>query len=469
MSMEKERIIEIEKQCLSEIRIGVDKTFQQIFIFQWILVISISLWRSPLTWIGETPFINPHLSFSVFFGGLIVFIPIFLIKKNPGTELSMYLVTFCQALFSMMIIHVSGGRIESHFHVFGSLAFLVSYRSYNVIIFSSLLIAIGHLVMGTYSPIDLYGSQDISSWRTVEHVAWIVFEDIFLFSILKNKMLFMKRIAFHQDLTEQTLLRVEDLVIARTAELEESQIKIMEQQQSLMQASKLSSLGEMAAGVAHEINNPLAIIHATTKYMRKKITGDTVERTFVEENLEVIEKTVKRISTIVLGLKNVSRDGDMEISSECKFGDIINDVIGVCEERFRNEQICVTIKDLRENPDQVSRFNRVQLSQVLLNLLGNSFDAIMILEEKWMKIEISEEDHLLIVKVIDSGKTICPEIEKKIFQPFFTSKGIGKGTGLGLSISKGILNRLDGDLYLDKKCKNTCFVIQLPISLTEAA
>jgi C4-dicarboxylate-specific signal transduction histidine kinase len=104
-----------------------------------------------------------------------------------------------------------------------------------------------------------------------------------------------------------------------------------------------------------------------------------------------------------------------------------------------------------------------QLSQVLLNLLSNAFDAVSALSEKWVRLTVTQEEQKLIIKVIDSGNGIPSDIAEKIMQPFFTTKVIGKGTGLGLSISRGIIESHEGALFYDPSEKNTTFVIELPI------
>ena len=104
----------------------------------------------------------------------------------------------------------------------------------------------------------------------------------------------------------------------------------------------------------------------------------------------------------------------------------------------------------------------IQIEQVLLNLLNNSFDAIADLEEKWIRVDVEAEDHFVNIKVVDSGKGIPAEASEKIMMPFFTTKEVGKGTGLGLSISSGILKSHGGELSLDRNAANTTFVIRVP-------
>jgi signal transduction histidine kinase len=106
----------------------------------------------------------------------------------------------------------------------------------------------------------------------------------------------------------------------------------------------------------------------------------------------------------------------------------------------------------------------VEISQTLLNLLNNAFDVIEKLEERWIRIQIDKKDDYLTMSVINSGPKIPDAVVEKIFQPFFTTKGVGKGTGLGLSISKNIIERHNGTLSVDNSCQNTKFDIRIPSS-----
>jgi signal transduction histidine kinase len=115
--------------------------------------------------------------------------------------------------------------------------------------------------------------------------------------------------------------------------------------------------------------------------------------------------------------------------------------------------------------DQEVFGNSIQISQVILNLLNNAFDAIQDATDKWIKIQTYIEHGQVQIRVTDCGHGISNEVAKKIMQPFFTTKPIGKGTGLGLSISKGIVEAHQGKLTIDTESKNTCFVITLPTLL----
>jgi C4-dicarboxylate-specific signal transduction histidine kinase len=233
-----------------------------------------------------------------------------------------------------------------------------------------------------------------------------------------------------------------------------------EQRQSLAETAKLSSLGEMAAGVAHEINNPLAIIRGRIEQMSRLLEESVLDREKGKQHLANMTLTVERIAKIVRGLKLFSRNADRDSMQPVELRQVIEETLGLCMERFRNAGIEIRLQ-LR---DEVKIFCRpTQVSQILINLLNNSYDAIETLAEKWIEVSIEMlPDRLVQVTVTDSGRGIKPEIAEKIMEPFFTTKPTGRGTGLGLSISKAIIEDHQGKLFLDQHCPHTRFCLRFP-------
>ena len=155
--------------------------------------------------------------------------------------------------------------------------------------------------------------------------------------------------------------------------------------------------------------------------------------------------------------RNSTNDPFLETSIE----KVISNTLGLCQEKLRINGVEIKIGKI---PDIIFACRSAQISQVLLNLLNNAFDAISPFANKWIQIDvnpISEERFQVIVT--DSGKGIPAEIADKLMQPFFTTKDVGKGTGLGLSVSLGIAQGHGGTLTLDKNCSNTRFVLELPL------
>lgn len=219
----------------------------------------------------------------------------------------------------------------------------------------------------------------------------------------------------------------------------------------------------MAGGIAHEINNPLNIIRSSTSFMKKAKSKEKLTDIKFFESVENIESMVVRVNSIVDGLKKISRKEELNVDDYVNVGECFKDVLSVSRERFEQAGIKVYVNEFCDWRDINIKANLVQLSQVLINLLNNSYDAILNLEEKWVRLSIDIRENYVVIQHVDSGFGISPEIEKRIFDPFFTSKEVGKGTGLGLSLSRKIIESFEGELYLNKKNKNTCFEIKLKI------
>ena len=233
-------------------------------------------------------------------------------------------------------------------------------------------------------------------------------------------------------------------------------------QNALITSSRLSSLGEMASGVAHEINNPLTIIMSRAQRIESLLTLDHPDQKMLITQTEQIVKTAHRIAKIIKGLQSFARETTGEPFQVVPIKEVILNTMELCKERFSKHDI------LLEYPQEINdnwRFwgREEQISQVLMNLLNNAYDAIQDVKEKWVKIEINQINSKLIISVTDSGHGIADHVEAKMFSPFYTTKEVGKGTGLGLSISKGIVERHGGVLYFDKTAKNTRFVLELNI------
>jgi PAS domain S-box-containing protein len=172
-----QRIFEEQRQQIFR---RTDRMFAVLMVLQWLGGIAAACILTPRTWTGSQSEIHPHVHLAVFLGGILAGLPVFLAWRYPGRLLTRHVIGITQMLFSSLLIHISGGRIETHFHVFGSLAFLAFYRDWPVLIPATVLVALDHYVRGVYWPETVYGIATSSPWRWMEHAAWVVFEDIFL-------------------------------------------------------------------------------------------------------------------------------------------------------------------------------------------------------------------------------------------------------------------------------------------------
>jgi len=238
------------------------------------------------------------------------------------------------------------------------------------------------------------------------------------------------------------------------------QKQLVEQQERAHHSSKMASLGEVAAGIAHEINNPLTEIVGNIWHLRSLQTQTEIPRETLDPALEVIDKMSKRIAEIIKGMRSFSREAGQDSFTAVPVRAILDETLVFCRRRFSNQGI--ELKISMPDPNLELKCRSTQISQVLLNLLNNAYDAVLPLNEKWIQLHAEKEAGWIRIEVIDSGLGVPANLVGKIMQPFFTTKEPGKGTGLGLSISRGIIESHGGQLFLERECANTKFVILLP-------
>lgn len=252
-------------------------------------------------------------------------------------------------------------------------------------------------------------------------------------------------------------------IASRLSELLKQAISKDEYIVKLMQSNKMRALGEMAGGIAHEINNPLAIIQGSLEILNRLLEPEELSRT--EHIIKTIEKTVDRVSKIIHGLRVLSH-GEISVNyrSNVSLDEILIDTLSCCQEKFRSSGVKLAVDIDASIKNDKFHLNRTLLSQVFLNILNNAYDAIKNNDDKWIKIQVSKSSNELDFFFIDSGLGIPKELQSKIFQPFFTTKGVGEGTGIGLRVCKSIIEDLNGSIYVDENFKNTCFHVVIPIN-----
>ncbi|MGE3610492.1 MAG: sensor histidine kinase [Bacteriovoracaceae bacterium] len=222
----------------------------------------------------------------------------------------------------------------------------------------------------------------------------------------------------------------------------------------------MSSLGLMSAGIAHEINNPLSVIIGKCYHLLDCVEDNSLTPEIVKKDIERMKETSERIEKIVKGLSTFSRDGRNDPFLHTSLNSIIKNTLSFCEARLKNSNITLIQNVI--DPNLMIECREAQVSQILLNLIHNSFDAVENLAEKWIKIDVVDCDESVKIIVTDSGHGIPENIQHKIMQPFFTTKEVGKGTGLGLSITTGLVKSHNGSIEIDRNHPNTSFVVILP-------
>lgn len=227
-----------------------------------------------------------------------------------------------------------------------------------------------------------------------------------------------------------------------------------------LNAEKFATLGEMAGGIAHEINNPIGLIGVLTSQIREIVEEEgEIDKDLLLESLRQVEESVWRVAKIIKSLRSFSRDGSNDDLVHTPVRKIIDDVAVFCKERFKQHNIRFTISDISD--ELMVNCRETEICQVLLNLLNNAFDAIEGMLEEWVELSVGEDEKYIYFAVTNSGPQISDEIQKKLFQPFFTTKEVGKGTGLGLSISRKIAESHGGSLVFDPSSEYSRFALKI--------
>jgi PAS domain S-box-containing protein len=193
-----------------------NRLFGWLLLSQWAFAVLVAAIWSPRTWTGTQSQIHPHLIAAVFLGGALVSLPLMLIRWMPFHPVTRHTVAAAQVSFSALLIHLTGGRIETHFHVFGSLAFLAVYRDWRVLPTATIMVALDHLLRGIWFPESVYGVPFATLWRTAEHAGWVIFEDVVLVWACLLSRREMWEICQRQDAHQQLLDGLEERVRERT-------------------------------------------------------------------------------------------------------------------------------------------------------------------------------------------------------------------------------------------------------------
>lgn len=176
----KARASQLRAEHQGRIYSQTSRLFSVLMLVQWVAAILAAFWISPRAWTGPTSQLHLHVWLAVLLGGAITSLPVCLTLLRPRAAFTRHTVGVCQMLMSSLLIHLSGGRIETHFHVFGSLAFLSFYRDWKVLASATAVVAADHALRGMFYPQSVFGILAASPWRWVEHAAWVVFEDVIL-------------------------------------------------------------------------------------------------------------------------------------------------------------------------------------------------------------------------------------------------------------------------------------------------
>jgi PAS domain S-box-containing protein len=262
----------------------------------------------------------------------------------------------------------------------------------------------------------------------------------------------------------------EDVIIANIADISDS----IQAEAQLIQASKMATLGEMSAGVAHELNQPLNAIRIGSDLLKKMLDrGEKIEPDLAHKVSREISAQVERAANIINHLREFGRKSELDGLEKVDINKPISDVFTVLGQQLKLRQIKVDL-DLAENLPHVYGVSN-RLEQVFINLVMNARDAIEEMGERGyqngreglLTIRTYQEKRRVVAVVSDNGVGMSERVKEKIFEPFFTTKDVGRGTGLGLSISYGIIKDYEGTIEVESKPgSGTIFKITFPAAAT---
>lgn len=284
-----------------------------------------------------------------------------------------------------------------------------------------------------------------------EGLAWALLGGL-AFAVVKLFACSNKLKLVNAALESQLNERADELLMARDL--------VIRQQKALHASAKFSALGEMAGGIAHELNTPLAIISLRIEQLEERLVDGKIDEAM--SMLSDVRKTTERISKIVTGLRAFAREGRKEPAIPIDIRTVIDETLSFCQERMISNGIKVEVDVSCSREESKVECRSVDISQALLNLLNNACDAIQTLPNKWVRISVQDTGQHVELSVTDSGRGVPDEHRDKVMQPFFTTKETGKGTGLGLSIARNLIESHGGKFFLDSDSEHTRFVVSLP-------
>lgn len=234
ISSDQERMSSRAQALLNENLQGIyqrtDRWFAGLLLFQWIAAVFAALWIAPRVWEGSSGEFLIHIWIAFVFGTIIISVPVWLIIVRPGHFYTRIAVAVGQMVMGSLLIHLTGGRMATHFHVFGSLAFLAFYRDWRVLVVASAVVAVDQFLRGALWPESIYGVTEVQHWRWLEHLGWVLFEDVFLIRACLQGVRRLQTMAIREAELEETQSQIESTVRHRTESLRHAsdQLRISE-------------------------------------------------------------------------------------------------------------------------------------------------------------------------------------------------------------------------------------------------
>jgi signal transduction histidine kinase len=427
------RVAEVAEQRFREMRDAnyrrTDRLFGVLMIGQFLFALFLALVVSPYSWSGPDRSIHIHVWIALGLGAVVSAMPLALVALQPGHAITRNVVAVAQMMWSAILIHLTGGRIETHFHVFGSLAFLAFYRDWRILVPATIVVASDHFLRQQFWPESVFGLSNPAWWRFLEHAGWVVFEDVILFTSC---------IVGVREMREVGLRRAETEAV----------------QEALVRTEKLAAVGQLAASVGHELRNPLAAVRTAATYVGKRLKDGKASDPKVPQFMGVIERELGACTKIISDLLDFARERAPDFAP-CPLRNLVEDAIALVPPRRAVELV-------NEVPDDlpVPNLDKDQFRQVVVNLVQNAVEAMQ--PETGGRVVVSGLRHgqAIRLSVADNGPGMPQDTLSRVFEPLFTTKT--KGTGLGLAIVHNILRRHGAEVSVESELgKGTTFHVDI--------
>ncbi len=415
------RTRELSRQQFDILSRRVDRSFAALMVCQYVACLLVSLLISPHAWPNSE--MAGNVWAAVLLGGVITAIPVALSILHPGEKITRHGIAAAQMLMSGLLIHLTGGRLETHFHVFGSLAFLAFYRDWRVLVTASAVVIVDHLLRALWWPESIFGASTPEPWRWVEHTGWLIFEVACLI------------VAIRQNL-------------ATFGSLMENRAELELARDRAEQASNAKD--DFMAVLSHELRTPLT----PSLMMLSSLAEDERIEPALRKDIALVRRNVELEARLIDDLLDLTRvvAGKLQLTpGNVDLHALLGDLLETCRNEFQAKRLTVRRTFEAQRPWLYGDSARVQ--QVFWNLLKNAVKFTPAGGQ--IEVRTSDAGEKIRIDVTDNGVGIPAEVLPRIFQRFeqggvAVTREFG-GLGLGLTICRAIVDMHRGAIRAESR------------------